>query len=551
MRDRILTVVMVSAVIAAAALLYYPTLDYGFVWDDHDILFNVPEITGESHWTTAFSRPVDRLYRPLRSISYRVDNALMEVPRGYHLTNVLLFAAGCGLFFIFARVLLGNTLWGFCAAMLYAAHPSQAEVVPWITGGRANLLAALFVFATMALYIAAARRRPGEGAAGAHADSPGGARNGSVAAYFFMSCAAFILALVSKESAIVAPGLIFIYEIVFSEKGPGFLKTAGRALFRTLPFLAIAGLFLYFRFSYVGISGQFSDYHGGSRASTLISMLPVLADYMAMTIAPAGLCPVYTPEIFETAATREVLVAGAALVAAAAVGAALWRRAPVAAFAAGWFFAALLPVSNLIPIASMKAVRFMSLPAAGVCILVAYTAGAAVRKAAGNTKAGAAVLLALTAAAACYWGAHAAGYRDIWRNDMTLWSAGVECAPDSHIAHNNLGRVYNGRGMREEAAAEFEKALEIEPGFTTIRKNLARAYAGLGRYDEAHHHYEALVLQNAFVAENLLALIAVKVKMGRRDEALTLIERFLSHPELPVDLREELQAARRRIEAAE
>ena len=52
--------------------------------------------------------------------------------------------------------------------------------------------------------------------------------------------------------------------------------------------------------------------------------------------------------------------------------------------------------------------------------------------------------------------------------------------PDSAKIENNVGAVLLRLGRFDEAAARFERALLLEPGYSPARENLARAKARIG-----------------------------------------------------------------------
>jgi len=67
----------------------------------------------------------------------------------------------------------------------------------------------------------------------------------------------------------------------------------------------------------------------------------------------------------------------------------------------------------------------------------------------------------------------------------------VRPAPEN--AHINLGVVYLDKKMTREAAAEFQKALELNPDHPFIHNNLGIAYKKLGRTDEAIKEYKIAI----------------------------------------------------------
>ena len=71
-----------------------------------------------------------------------------------------------------------------------------------------------------------------------------------------------------------------------------------------------------------------------------------------------------------------------------------------------------------------------------------------------------------------------------WAQAGEQYSRAVEQAPDNPRAHNNLGLVYRGLDKPDDAAAAFQKAIDLEPTFLRYR-NLGMVLAEAGKYSEA------------------------------------------------------------------
>jgi tetratricopeptide (TPR) repeat protein len=84
----------------------------------------------------------------------------------------------------------------------------------------------------------------------------------------------------------------------------------------------------------------------------------------------------------------------------------------------------------------------------------------------------------------------------------------VDLVPDNPRAHNNLGLVYRGLGKPDESAAEFKKAIDLEPTFIHFR-NLGMVLSEAGRYAEAERALSRSIelRPNQYRAWGLLASI--------------------------------------------
>jgi Tetratricopeptide repeat len=71
--------------------------------------------------------------------------------------------------------------------------------------------------------------------------------------------------------------------------------------------------------------------------------------------------------------------------------------------------------------------------------------------------------------------------------------AATRARPNEPVALNTLGAALESLGRNEEAAVQFRRSLEMQPGYTNARYNLANTLADLGRLDEAIAEFEIVV----------------------------------------------------------
>ena len=70
------------------------------------------------------------------------------------------------------------------------------------------------------------------------------------------------------------------------------------------------------------------------------------------------------------------------------------------------------------------------------------------------------------------WGRNQTSY---WRNDESLWTRALACTSDTQgndfnsVAHNGLGNALAKKGRKDDAIAQYRKALEINPAYNVAR----------------------------------------------------------------------------------
>jgi tetratricopeptide (TPR) repeat protein len=94
-------------------------------------------------------------------------------------------------------------------------------------------------------------------------------------------------------------------------------------------------------------------------------------------------------------------------------------------------------------------------------------------------------------------------------------------------AHNGLGNVYDELGRYEEAIAEYQRAIELDPKDAYPHNGLGNVYYELGRYDEALAEYERAIELDPKYAYPHNGLGSVYYELGRYDDAIAEYERAI------------------------
>ncbi|HIJ85658.1 MAG: TPR REGION protein [Magnetococcales bacterium] len=110
----------------------------------------------------------------------------------------------------------------------------------------------------------------------------------------------------------------------------------------------------------------------------------------------------------------------------------------------------------------------------------------------------------------------------------------LELRPDHHIALSNLGIVLQAQGRLSEAMERFNQALALEPQFTAALSNLSVVLHRLGRFEEAETRLlKALALEPDY-PEARSNLGNVYLAQGRWEEAVRQYQWALRHkPDYP------------------
>ena len=513
---------VVGLVMAAAFLSFLPALRNGFVaWDDRMNLLYNPDFRGldwrHIRWmfTTTFAGP----YQPLCWLTFAADYRLWGLdPTGYHLTNLVLHTVNAGLFCVLAIRLLDRAVpsaaggdrrrlclaAGF-AALLFAVHPLRVESVAWATE-RKDVLSGLFTLLTVWCYLrmcaAVARARR----------------------WYLLCLGTYLLALLSKGSAVSLPASLVVLDLYPLQRLPGSprdwaLPAYRRIWLEKVPFLLLALAFGVIGFRGLSSIGDVPPWTLGDFARMLGTSAYASVFYLSKSLLPVGLSPLYesTPPLD---AQAWPFVLAAAVV--ALLSGALWRlrgRWPAGLAAWAHYLATLVPTFGASRYGNhIAADRYTYLSCLGGPLLIGagwYLWARRSDACAGWRRAWPSLALGLVV-----WALAAATWRQtgIWHDSKSLWSHAVSVDPGGRIARMKLSRAIASDGNPNPTIMHFAGLVRRRPDDATLRVHLGLALAGDGRRGEAIVQFrEALRCDpRQPVAQNLLGKLLAEPRPGPR-----------------------------------
>ncbi len=386
----------------AAFALYAPTLGYDFVaLDDEAFTFansvvkdGISRQSLAASWTTA----PENYWAPLLWTSFMLDVEWFGPgPRGYHLTNVFLYALNAGLLFALLRRWTGRTGVALAVAALWTLHPARVESVAWITE-RKDVLSGLFFLLGIGAYVEGRRRgRPG----------------GVWLAWLCMVAGGLV-----KQILIVMPAALLLLDVWPLERidWNRFWRSGGRLALEKWAFWLVAAALTFPPIWFHYDRGSMLDVSVGHR----LAMIPVhYLFYFRKTVWPVGLMPLQPDLSFRAGA----FLAGAAiLIGGTWVG---WRHRKTAPWGlAGWlwFVGLLFPLIGVVWAGQERlATRFMYLPHVGLIWAAVLAAEAWLRQRNWNGKWGAALCLAVLVASGFQTGRLLPHWRDEEAFSAAVW----------------------------------------------------------------------------------------------------------------------------------
>ena len=383
-------------------------------------------------------------------------------------------------------------------AAVFAIHPLRVESVAW-AAERKDVLSGLFFILTIGAYVHYARRPWSV------------VRYGGVLLLF-------ALGLMCKPMLVTLPFVLLLLDYWPLQRTEA--RTFSGLVIEKLPLLALSAADG--AATVLAQHQAIQTFQALDFPARLSNALVAYGAYLEQMVWPVGLAPFYPYPGHWSVGRVGLSVLGLGVISAGVlVG---WRRRPWLLVGWLWYLGMLVPVIGFIQVGgAARADRYTYLPQIGLYLMVAWGAvdlcgGRRWRRVVAGCAAGA-VLAGLLVTAR--------RQTTHWQDSLTLWTHTLECTPDNHIAHNNLGAALAGQGRLAEAVAEYQRTLAIQPDYATAHNNLGLALVAQGNPAEAVPQYErALELQPDFAeAQNNLgdALAA----QGRLAEALPHYERAL------------------------
>jgi len=315
----------------------------------------------------------------------------------------------------------------------------------------------------------------------------------------------------SKEMAVSLPLVIFIWNFCgqWGEAAGSWPQRSIQASKRAFgkdkwlyTFLAAASLgFGAYAIFFLRASGRASgtemEYWGGSLYATVLTVIRVHAWYLKQLVYPTPIAQYFGAFGISTSLLDWRVFVALAIVGSVLIsGAALLSKERLMAFAVFSYFAALAPVSQIIPHHELLADHYLYLPMMSFSLLVALVVNLVAQK--GRQPGQIAYGLMGVFILALAW-ITVSRNRD-WKDELSVWEANYKSVPNSPRASYNLGGLYMMKNP-EKAEALLKESIASDPTFEPAYLALAKLYVARKRTAEA----EPLIQQG-------LALIGTKTR---------------------------------------
>jgi tetratricopeptide (TPR) repeat protein len=528
--------------------IYANTFQAAWQFDDKPNIINndflhLRDLNPASLIQTLYTNPTDssnpgtKLYRPVSFLTFALNWYVgRDTVTGYHVVNILIHFLTAGFLFLAALYLLGGPKLGpkydhskyviaFGSAALWAANPIHTQAVTYIVQRMASL-AALFYILGIFCYVKC--------------------RLSNFSLYrvlFMLGCAlSFLLALGSKENAVMLPASLILIEIICFQD---FDRRLAKAAYfwgsiAAVVTVLLIGIWLFLPQLFFSVLNGFQN-RPFTLAERLLTEPRIVIFYLSQIYypVPARLSiehdVVISTSLFQPWTTLPAILLVLLLI---GLGISQIRRRPLIALAILFFFLNHIIESTFIPLELIFEHRnylpslFLFLPiAAGLKRIYDYYRPT--KRALSTALAAFAAMLIIGLGAGTY-------VRNLaWATEFSLWRDAMVKAPhsarpltnlawlmaygpDAHeslyddalqlyekarflqkprksaeaVIMNNMAGIYFKKGLHQEAIDLLTRALAIAPDYTRGRYDLAKILIASGRWHAASEHIDYLLAQN-------------------------------------------------------
>ena len=481
---------------AIGFIIRLPAIQGGLIWDDvfltrDNPFIKSPLLAFEAFRHYLFLDSFSGHYRPVQNLSYMFDYFFWNTdPTGFHLSNILLHVAAGLLLYRLLSHLFGNGagLWNsdepgsaragalaaFIISGIWMVHPVHSAAIDYISG-RADSLA--FVFSAGAWLLVLRAR---------------------IAKARWLKGITYLLAALSGVLALCSREIACIWILIFLVHTLAFARDIGKkAKITTILCCALVlGTYAELRRLPVARAEKgFTENWSAPVRGTL--MLRALGDYGRLMVFPSNLHmerTIFDPNNYrsreswrESVSSEYLSILG--LIVLGTFGWGCVRRGAgqrTRIIGATWFFAAYLPISNMVQLNATVAEHWLYLPSVGFLIFFAgCTLDLPRRFRVGLTAVAVVAIVGLSVRSAIR--------SSDWSSEETFYKRTLAAGGTSSRVGVNLAQIYSNRGEYAVAEKMFRHILETNPDYPIARNNLASVLVHEGKTAEA----ESLLARDA------------------------------------------------------
>lgn len=479
-------------------LIYYPTLIYGFVFDDLPTIIEYIHARKIDFWGQFFQNPrwISRYLNQVTFVNWGQN------PYAYRIFDICLHMAIGLMVFYFLMIVLSrykkddfiqqnSFLISFFTAALFLLHPVQTQTATYITQIRLEGLVAFLFFAVLLCFVCAAYVK------------------NTVLKYFLYAASLIFAALATgtKEIAVVLPFITVVVDWFFVAQGD-WNDFKNRIPLHLAYSCIVFGLF--FRYGYLvpkNIANTLATPVHNNRGNILtptshefittyyyfITQFKVILHYICIFIFPVNLCFDYDYKLSTGIFNFDVVVPF--LVLLSICGFAIYRFrhnfADFFTFGFLWFFILVLPRASFF-ISTELICDYKTYTASfGIFFLIAYAVVRLLNLVSKLLSKSNFVYMqpAIIFTVVLVLGFSTKTRNYVWSSELLFWKDAAEKSGKARCYHN-YGNAYADMGDIKSAMNLYEEAIKIDNFYAEPHINLGLMYQNMGQDEVALEHYK-------------------------------------------------------------
>ena len=422
-------------------------------------------------------------WHPLTWISHMIDCQLFGMNAGRHLlANALIHATNTLLVFWFVLRTTHARWPSALVAALFALHPLHVESVAWVSE-RKDTLSTFFGLLSLIAYVR-------------YAKAP------SISRYAWVAIA-LALGLLAKPMLVTWPFVMLLLDywplgrlagpmVKEHRRGAPHKEAAtgiASLVWEKLPLFALVAASAIITFVAQSQGGAVRTFTDAPITLRLSNALVSYVKYLLLTFWPNDLA-VYYPFAWAGIPAWQIIGAALLLLGITAFCFSQRKIRPYLIVGWLWFLGTLVPVIGLVQVGGqIMADRYFYVPSIGLFIAIVFGLADIAKSwrvaplLSGGIAVGVLLILAtLTNAQA-----------QRWRDSFTLFEHTLAVTPPNLRIENSLALAMGASGKYDEAAAHFEKTLQIDPSFYDGLVGMGVTRAFQGRMPEAIGYFQAAI----------------------------------------------------------
>lgn len=483
-----LTTALFIIIASIAIATYFSSFSNGFThFDDHIQVTENQDIIN-LNWQkikTIFSSTYVGMYQPFSTFIYALLIGFFGMKAEvFHFFSFLLHLCNAYLVFKILQQFVKNEAVILLLCSVFLLHPMQVESVSWISA-TSNIIFTFFYLLAFLNFI----------------------KNYTKHSFQTTAFLLFILACLSKASAVSFPLLIFTYLLIYQK------ESWQKAFLNTLPYLIIS-----IAIGIVTILGRESAEHltdlslSYSILERFLIVCYTIVFYPIQFLLPFNLSPFYSFPNKLNGGFPIIYYAAPFILAAFIFLIYKFRKNQKVLFGAFFYLITIAAVLQLIPVGSQITTdRYVYLSSIGFLFILAP-----IFSAIKSSK----ILYTSTLILALGLGFYSYNRTKVWESDHTIWTDVIKKDENVAQAWNNKGILAEKEGNLADAERFYSRAIQLNPKYADPYSNRGNIYAYQGKTEAALKDFNTALALKPNHADALFNRANEFIKIGDFNTAL-------------------------------